>query len=320
MTRYIMRRLNLLIITLLIIVFIAFAFGQTQHLNGVDTSMNLRTYWDFIARLLSGDWGTSSVSGKPIYPEMIAVLPATLELCFAAFLVSFIVGIPLGSIAGMHKKQWMRNTIMSITLVAHSIPIFWLALVLVMSLSLQMGWFPVSGRMDLLLDYPHPTGFALIDAWFAPADVRDAAISSVISHMAIPTLVLAVVPTTEVIRQVTISLGNVMQQNYVKTALTKGFSRWKILIDHGLRNAIPPILPNLGWQFGSVLTTTMILEVVFDWPGVGRWLINAIYQQDYAAIQGGMLAISGIVIFTTVATDIFTTLIYPLHRKEIYEH
>ncbi|GAB1620246.1 ABC transporter permease subunit [Agarivorans albus] len=318
MLRYFIRRINLLVITFLIINLIAFIFQQNQNLFVKTDDFWFKQYALFVFQNINGDLGVSSISGKPVFDELVSFLPATLELCFTAFLLSFIIGIPLGTLAGIYHQHWIRNLILSVTMVGYSIPVFWLALLLVMNSSLMLGWFPVSGRYDLLLEIPQVTGFGIIDVMWLEPQARWPALMSILSHLALPTLVLAVVPTTEVIRQLSNSMAKVMSENYIKAAATKGLSKWQIVTRHALHNALPPILPSLGLQFGNVLTMAMVLEVVFAWPGIGRWLISSIYQQDYIAIQGGMLAVATLVIITFVLTDLFTALIHPLRRREVY--
>ncbi len=318
MLRYLTRRLNLLIITFLAINLIAFVFQQNQHIYVASDQAWLVQFFNFVWHNLNGDLGVSSVSGKPVFDELLVFLPATLELCFSAFLLSFLIGVPLGTLAGIYHQHWIRNLILSVTMVGYSIPVFWLAMLLVMNSSLMLGWLPVSGRYDLLLEIPQFTGFGIIDVFWLEPQARWPAFISIVNHLTLPTLVLAVVPTTEVIRQLSNSMAKVMNESYIKAAATKGLSKWQIVSRHALHNALPPILPSLGLQFGNVLTMAMVLEVVFAWPGIGRWLISSIYQQDYVAIQGGMLAIATLVITTFVLTDIFTALIHPLRRREVY--
>ncbi len=135
------------------------------------------------------------------------------------------------------------------------------------------------------------SGFAIVDARLSDSVWRDEMIVSALRHMVLPVLTLAVAPTTEVIRLMRISTIDVFDQNYVKAAATRGLSRLTILRRHVLHNALPPVIPRLGLQFSTMLTLAMITEMVFSWPGLGRWMINAIRQQDYAAISAGVMVI-----------------------------
>jgi cationic peptide transport system permease protein len=309
----------LLVITIFILNLIAFALNQS-HLDTqfvADRGL-ISSFLEFLNQNIHGDLGTSSVTGRPVFAEIKEVFPATLELCFTALALSLIFGIPLGIIAGLYTNHWLRNLIISLTMFGYSIPVFWLGILFMMYSSLTLGWLPVSGRFDLLLDIPDITGFAIIDSLIMPSGDSLVALISVLKHLATPALVLAILTTAEVIRQLASSLSKVMQENYIKAAATKGLSKRQIIMRHALRNALPPIFPILGLQFGNVITMAMVTEVVFAWPGIGRWLINSIYQQDYAAIQGGMLVVASFVILVSVLTDILSALLHPLRRKEVY--
>ncbi len=203
-------------------------------------------------------------------------------------------------------------------LIGYAVPVFWLALLMVMFFSLDLGWLPSSGQISLLYDVPSITGIAIVDVLMSQEPWREAALHDALRHLVLPSLVLAVVPTTEVIRHVRSSLIDVMKQNYIKAAASRGLSRRQIVWRHGLKNALPPVLPLLGLQLGSVLTSAMITEVVFEWHGIGRWLISSIALQDYAAIRGATLVVASFVILTSVSTELLTTLIYPARRKELY--
>ncbi|MFM4703649.1 ABC transporter permease [Aeromonas bivalvium] len=315
MLLYIVRRINLLLITLLALTLVAYLLdyrllGQQPGFWG--------GYPDFLRHIFAGDLGVSSVSGRPVLDEIYHYFPATLSLCVAAFAISLLVGIPLGTLAALYQGRGLDLSIMTAGLIGYAVPVFWLALLMVMFFSLDLGWLPASGQLSLLYDVPSITGVALVDVLLSREPWREAALHDALRHMILPSLVLAVVPTTEVIRHVRSSLIDVMKQNYIKAAASRGLSRRQIVWRHGLKNALPPVLPLLGLQLGSVLTSAMITEVVFDWHGIGRWLINSIALQDYAAIRGATLVVAGFVIFISVSTDLLTTLIYPARRKELY--
>jgi cationic peptide transport system permease protein len=249
---------------------------------------NAWLFW--FSGVLHWDFGVSSINGQLISEQLKEVFPATMELCILAFGFALLVGIPVGMLAGMRNK-WPDTLISALALLGFSIPVFWLALLLTLFFSLTLGWFPVSGRFDLLYEVKTVTGFALIDAWLSDSPWRHEMIVSAVRHMVLPVLTLAVAPTTEVIRLMRISTSEVYDTNYVKAAATRGVSRRTILHRHVLHNALPPVIPRLGLQFSTMLTLAMITEMVFSWPGLGRWLINAIRQQDYAAISAGVMVI-----------------------------
>ncbi|HEY3983340.1 putrescine export ABC transporter permease SapB [Cedecea sp.] len=313
-----LRRLLLLLITLLFLAMVGFSLNYfTPHAPLQGASMwNAWVFW--FESLLHWDFGVSSINGQSINEQLRDVFPATMELCILAFGLALLIGIPVGMLAGIMRNKWQDKLISALALVGFSIPVFWLALLLTLFFSLTLGWFPVSGRFDLLYEVKSVTGFALVDAWLSDSPYRSEMIVSALRHMVLPVAALAVAPTTEVIRLMRISTIEVFDQNYVKAAATRGLSRFTILHRHVLHNALPPVIPRLGLQFSTMLTLAMITEVVFSWPGLGRWLINAIRQQDYMAISAGVMVIGSLVIIVNVISDILGAMANPLKHKEWY--
>lgn len=162
------------------------------------------------------------------------------------------------------------------------------------------------------------TGFSLIDAWLSHSPWRYEMLISALRHLILPVITLALAPTTEVVRLLRISTREVMEQNYIKAAATRGLSLPVIIRRHVAHNALPPVIPRLGLQFSTMLTLAIITEVVFSWPGLGRWLVDAIRQQDYAAISAGVMVVGGLVISVNVLADILGAMTNPLKHKEWY--
>ena len=313
-----LRRLLLLLVTLFLLTFVGFSLSYfTPHAPLQGASLwNAWFFW--FKGVLHWDFGVSSINGQLISEQLKEVFPATMELCILAFGFALVVGIPVGMMAGIMRGKWQDKLISALALIGFSIPIFWLALLLTLFFSLTLGWLPVSGRFDLLYEVKTVTGFALIDAWLSESIWREEMIISALRHMVLPVLTLAVAPTTEVIRLMRLSTIEVFEQNYIKAAATRGLSRLTILRRHVLHNALPPVIPRLGLQFSTMLTLAMITEMVFSWPGLGRWVINAIRQQDYAAISAGVMVIGALVIIVNVLSDILGALANPLKHKEWY--
>ncbi|WP_222887950.1 putrescine export ABC transporter permease SapB [Enterobacter sp. C2] len=313
-----LRRLLLLLVTLFLLTFVGFSLSYfTPHAPLQGASLwNAWFFW--FKGVLHWDFGVSSINGQLISEQLKEVFPTTMELCILAFGFALVVGIPVGMMAGIMRGKWQDKLISALALIGFSIPIFWLALLLTLFFSLTLGWLPVSGRFDLLYEVKTVTGFALIDAWLSESIWREEMIISALRHMVLPVLTLAVAPTTEVIRLMRLSTIEVFEQNYIKAAATRGLSRLSILRRHVLHNALPPVIPRLGLQFSTMLTLAMITEMVFSWPGLGRWVINAIRQQDYAAISAGVMVIGALVIIVNVLSDILGALANPLKHKEWY--
>ena len=313
-----LRRLLLLLVTLFFLTVVGFCLSYfTPHAPLQGASLwNAWAFW--FDSVMHWDFGVSSINGQPISEQLRQVFPATMELCIMAFGFALLVGIPVGMLAGITRNKWQDKVISFFALLGFSIPVFWLALLLTLFFSLTLGWLPVSGRFDLLYEVKNVTGFALIDAWLSDSPWRHEMIISARRHMVLPVLTLAVAPTTEVVRLMRISTIAIYDSNYVKAAATRGVSRLTILRRHVLHNALPPVIPRLGLQFSTMLTLAMITEMVFSWPGLGRWMINAIRQQDYAAISAGVMVIGALVIIINVISDILGAMANPLKHKEWY--
>ncbi|MGO1245979.1 MAG: ABC transporter permease [Oceanisphaera sp.] len=316
MLLYLLRRFILLLSTLLMLTLIAYVL-EFQLMNEHSPAF-FSGYITFINQLLAGDFGVSSVSGLPVLGALNQYFPATLELCIAAFIISLFVGIPAGTLAALRVGRWQDTLILTGTLIGYSVPVFWLGLLVVMFFSLHLGWLPVSGQLSLLYDIKQVTGIMTIDTLLADNAYRWPAFWDALRHLILPALVLAIVPTTEVIRQIRSALLEVLKHNYIRAVLTKGLSDRHVILRHGLRNALPMAIPTLGLQFGTVLTSAIMTEIVFDWPGLGRWLVTSIALQDYAAIKGGTLAIATFTIVASAGVEVMSTLIYPARRKAIY--
>jgi dipeptide transport system permease protein/cationic peptide transport system permease protein len=334
---YLLRRLFLLAFVFVALTVFAFSLGYLfpgEVLNNLTGLQNispadevvlsqqlgleqnyLQQYLLFLQRLLDGQWALSFSSQQNVLTEMLLVMPATLELAAYALFLSLLIGIPLGIIAAVRKDKWLDKLISSLALIGFSVPIFWWALLLIMVFSLSLGWLPTSGRLSVLYEIEPDTGFMLLDILLADVSYRQQAMLDALRHMLLPAIALATYPTTVMIRFTRDSMLDVLEQNYIKTARAKGLTRLQVLYKHGLRNALLPVTRQVGLQFSTLITLAMITEVIFSWPGIGRWLIDSIYQRNFPAIQGGVLLVSSLVILVNMLTEILHTLFNPLARK-----
>ncbi|QBL08936.1 ABC transporter permease [Rheinheimera sp. D18] len=272
-------------------------------------------YLAYLSRIFSGNWGMSFSSQQPLLQEMKMLLPATLELASYALLISFFIGIPIGILSAIKPDGVFSKLVSAVAVAGYSIPIFWWALLLIMLFSLGLGWLPTAGRIGVLYEINHVTGFMLLDILLAATQHQHEALLDALSHLILPTLVLATFPTTVMVRFTRDSILEVWEQSYIKAARAKGLSRGQVLYRHALRNALLPVIRQIGLQFSTLITLAMITEVIFSWPGIGRWLIDSIYQRNYPAIEAGLLVISTLVISVNMLTEILHTLFNPLARK-----
>ncbi|MBW4966491.1 ABC transporter permease [Pseudoalteromonas sp. CR1] len=337
---YILRRLGLLLFMLLMLSIFTFSLAYLfpgdplSNLSGVPSnnfSQNTQLedkyqynsnyftqYIAFLGRVFQGDWGLSFASGDNVFSHILDLLPATLELSVYALIVSIFIGVPAGILGSAYYNRWPDKLINSTTIVGYSMPVFWLALLLIMIFSLKLGWFPMSGRMGLLYEIPPSTGFMLIDIALAGFPYKGMAFTDALHHLTLPTIVLAMYPTTVLVRFTRESMLKIMDQNFIKTARAKGLNRRQLILHHALRNALLPVIKKIGLQFSTLITLAMITEVIFSWPGIGRWLIDSIYQRDFPAIQGGLMAVSLFVILATIVTELLYSLFDPLSRNQAH--
>ncbi|MBE4608946.1 ABC transporter permease [Vibrio navarrensis] len=314
---YTVRRLNLFVITLTILTIAGFSILRLEP----DSVWARADFWQgwqlYLSELTQLNFGVSK-NGNQIFDELAVVFPATLELCILAFLLALFIGIPFGTIAGMKQGKWVDTTISFISMSGYSAPLFWVALLMLMVFSLHFELFPVSGRYDLLYEIPHVTGFAIVDAFLAQGPYKAHALQSVLEHLVLPCLVLALAPTTQVIGLMRASVADIMSQNYIRAARIKGLTTRQIVTQHVMRNAIPPIIPKVGVQLSSMLTLVIITESIFNWPGVGRWLLDALSNRDYVSIQAGVMVVATLVLTANILSDLIGAMINPLVRKEWY--
>lgn len=317
MFSYTIRKLNLFIITLLILTLVGFnilRLDPSSHWNHIEFWQGWSLYIDDLFHLNFG----IDRDGSTIRDQLLLVFPATLELCILAFMISLVLGIPLGTLAGMEQGKWIEKVISFIAMCGYSAPVFWVALSLIFIFSINYAWLPVSGRYDLLYSLDHVTGFALIDASLSQSPYRAQLMQSVIEHLILPCLVLALPPTTQVIRIMKAAVADVMNQNYIRVARIRGLSQYQIVTEHVLRNAIPALVSKFGVQLSTMLTFAIITESIFNWPGVGRWLMDALAAKDYVAIQAGVIVVASLVLTATILSDLIGAMINPLVRKAWY--
>lgn len=275
----------------------------------------LLQFWHYLGQLFEGNWGVSIVSGQPLADEIMLALPATIELSTGAMLIVLIVGIPIGCYAGLRAYSHADFAINSTSVTVYSIPVFWLAVLLILTFSLQFGWLPLSGRLNLLFDLQPITGFLIIDILLAENLDKSQALHDAFLHLILPTVSIALISTASMIRITRRSIIDVLNQPYIIAARAKGLTNRQIFLRHVLRNALLPILPLMAMQITTLITNAMIVETLFAWPGIGSWLIQAIYQRDYSALRMGLLAVSTLVVMITIMIDLFNRLIDPSREK-----
>ncbi|WP_108261344.1 ABC transporter permease subunit [Mangrovicoccus ximenensis] len=270
-------------------------------------------YADFVAGLFQGDFGTSLVTKKPVFDEFLSLFPATVELAVCAILIATLVGVPVGVIAAIKRGSLFDQISMTGALVGFSMPIFWWGLLLIIFFSGTLGWTPVSGRISLLYYFDNVTGFMLIDSLLSG---QEGAFASAVSHLILPSIVLATIPLAVIARQTRSAMLEVMGEDYVRTARAKGLSQRRVVSVHALRNAMIPVITTIGLQVGVLMAGAILTETIFSWPGIGKWMIDSISRRDYPVVQSGLLMIAAIVMIVNLIVDLTYGLINPRIRHK----
>ncbi len=284
--------------------------AKLLHEYGLDQPL-LTQYWIYIGKVLRGDLGKSIITQTPVAQEFLSLFPATVELALCAMVFALLIGIPAGVLAAVRRNSWLDHGLMGVSLTGYSMPIFWWGLLLILLFSVQLGWTPVSGRIAVAYFIEPRTGFLLIDT--ALSD-EVGAFRSALSHVLLPTVVLGTNPLAVIARMTRSAMLEVMGEDYIRTARAKGLSSFRVLGIHAMRNAMVPVVTVIGLQIGVLFTGAILTETIFSWPGVGKWLIEAIARRDYPVLQGGMLLLGLVVMAVNALVDLSYGLINPRIR------
>lgn len=283
-----------------------------RHQLGLDQPLHVQ-FGRYLGGLLRGDLGRSIKTHERISVELMDRFPATLELTLASMALAIAIGIAAGVLSATRRGSLVDYLSMTTSLIGVSVPIFWLGLMLILVLALNLGLFPVSGRLSAHLFSTRITGLYLVDS-LVTGDLH--AFGDALWHLALPALTLGTVPAAVIARMTRSSLLEVLKEDYVRTARAKGLSEWIVVLRHALRNAFIPVLTVISLEFGYLLGGAVITETIFAWPGIGRWLLLAVYARDFRAIQGGVLLIASTFVLINLIADVLYAWLDPRIKYE----
>lgn len=319
MIRSLLRRIILILLTLIALSLISYHILLRDPLNQVFSQPHFYAgYLTYVSNLLAGDLGITYNGGKSLLNIVFSVLPPTLELCFSALFVALLFGFPLGFLGAIHRHNAFGKTINAVTSLGISVPVFWIAPILLYLSAVYRWEISAVGQFNLLYEIPSITGFAIIDVWFIDVPYKTKVIQNVFQHLVLPTIVLTITPTMEITRLVQQRAIWVLNQNYVKVAGTHGWSMWAIFKRHLCRNTVPVVVPQMSRLVVLVLAQCMLIESIFGWPGIGRWIIDSVSQQDYNSISVGVIVIGLFIISVNILTDLLCFLLDPFNKKGWY--
>ncbi|WP_214406148.1 ABC transporter permease [Pseudonocardia lacus] len=332
MLRFVLRRLLQVIPTLLLLSLLVFAWLRAlpggpasaflgdratpeaiAALNrqlGLDQPIFIQ-YGQFLGRILSGDFGASTITGQPVLAEIGRALPATVELSLAALLIAVLLGIPLGYLAASRRGGPLDVSTIMGTLVGVAVPVFFLGYLLKAFFAVQLRWFPPSGRQAVGIDATDVTGLAVLDGlltreWDASWDA--------LLHLVLPAVTLATIPLAVIVRITRASVLDVMGSDFVRTANSKGLAPGTVRGRHVLRNALLPVSTTIGLQVGLLLAGAVLTEKVFVWGGIGTLLADAITLKDYPRLQALLLLGALVYVLVNLLVDLSYAIIDPRVR------
>lgn len=312
------RKVFLTLITLICLSIISFHILLRDPLNHFTDVNWFWAYFNYLKSLLKGDFGISFSNGQPLTEQILQVFPATITLCLSALILSLIVGVPLGFFAATQQKNMIGKMLNIFGSLSLAVPVFWLALVLMYYASLNQWAISAIGEIHPLYPKQSVTGFLLLDIWLSDSPYKLKMLQSALHHLVLPTLVLAIPATLEIMHITQARAAYVMKQNYIKIAKTRGWTSFRIWTTHIIRNTLPSLVPMIARTFILIFAFGMLIENIFSWSGIGRWLINALAIQDYNAISAGVVAIGVFVLFVDMFTGFIRVVLDPSEKKDLY--
>jgi peptide/nickel transport system permease protein len=286
---------------------------QVQELRakmGLDKPV-LVQYGVFLRGAFTGDLGDSIATGRPVVTELLARFPATLELTAFAMFIAILVGVPVGVISAVKQYSVLDKVTSVFALTGISMPIFWLAMILIVIFGVKLQLLPFTGRLSSGVTIQAYTGLVLVDSLLTG---NFAGFWDGLKHLILPAIALGTIPMAVIMRMTRSSMLEVMGEDYVRTARAKGVVPWRVIFKHALRNAMLPTVTVIGLQVGLLMGGAIITETIFSWPGVGQIAYESIYRRDYAMIQGVVLYGAILFVLVNLVVDVLYAVLDPRVR------
>jgi peptide/nickel transport system permease protein len=270
-------------------------------------------YVRLLGRLIRADLGDSIHRRIPIANELKLRFPATVELALVSMVLAIMVGVPAGIASAARRNSLLDGVSMIGSLIGVSMPIFWLGLMEIMLFAVLLDWLPVGGRLTHDIELETVTGLMLVDSIISS---NWPALRDVLEHLAMPAFALATIPMAIIARMTRSSMLDVLREDYIRTATAKGLRERTVLARHALRNALLPVVTIIGLQTGSLLAGGILTETIFSWPGIGKWVYDAILGRDYPVVQGGTLLIAVVFVLANLLVDLSYAFLDPRIQYE----
>jgi len=283
---------------------------QKRHELGLDKPLVVQ-FLNYFFGLFKGDFGKSTLTGRPVLDELKERFPATVELTLFAFIIAILIGIFGGTEAAKQKDKAPDVLARFFAIFMYAIPIFWLGLMFQLLFGVTLRWLPVAGRLSPAIQFKPITGLYIIDSlitgnWKAFVDV--------IKHLLMPGTALGLVISSIFLRMVRNNMVLVLSKDFIKAAIARGIENKNVLYKHALKNALVPIMTVMGLQLALLLAGAVLTETTFSWPGLGSYLVLKIRYRDFPAIQGAVVFFAIIVVIISIFVDIINAIVDPRVR------
>ena len=253
---------------------------QMRHDLGLDRPIFIQ-YFDWLGHVARGDLGSSLINHVKVSEEIGNRVPITFHLGLLAFILSIIVGIPMGVMAAVKRGTWVDSLLTSLGNLGITMPIFWLGILLIYLFGLKLNWLPINGYVSPLKDF-----------WGSTRSVI------------LPVFCLAVPPIASAVRLTRSSMLEVLRQDYIRTARSKGLKERSVIISHAVKNGLIPVVTLKGMSLAGIVGGSVIIETVFSIPGMGRYAVQGLFAQDYTVVQAVMLVIGAVILFANLLVDL----------------
>jgi peptide/nickel transport system permease protein len=290
------------------------AYDAAFKMLGLDQPVPVQ-YLIYLKRLVTGDFGMSVLTSRPVLTDLLRVFPATFELSTLAIIIGVLIGVPAGVLAGARKGRWQDHVIRVVGLFGYSVPVFWLGLVGLFVFYGKLDWVAGTGRLDVFYQgvIPTRTGIILIDS----AIVGNWEIfSNAFSHLILPASILGYFSLAYIARMTRSFMIEQMSQEYITAARIKGNSYWRTVWQHALPNIMVPLITVVGLSYASLLEGAVLTETVFGWPGLGLYITGALFHTDMNAVLGGTVLVGTIFIGINLVADLLYKVFDPRLRTQ----
>ena len=272
----------------------------------------MQQFFIYVRGIFEGNLGRSVYTTRPVAQDLMVYFPATLELVLYSILFAIVLGIPMGVISAVKQNGWVDNIVRIISSSGVGLPMFWLGLMLQLYFGLQLGWFPLGGRLDLMTDPPTTiTGMYTIDALLT---LRFGVFVEALHYMVLPAVALSFPALASIVRVNRAEMIETLSLDYVTNARAQGISKFRMIAIYALKNAMLPTLAIIGLRFGWMLGGTVLIESVFDWPGVGLYALQAITASDFEPVMAVTLILGAWFMLTNFLIDIIYGILDPRVR------